>query len=317
MAIVSMKELLESGVHFGHLTRKWHPKMKRYIYGQRNGIHIIDLQHTLREYKKASGFVTEAVARGGKVLFVGTKRQAQDIIKEAASEVAMPYVTERWIGGTLTNFRTIQTRVQRMKELDRLETDPKFDMLTKKERLHLAKEREKLQKSLYGIRDMGRLPAAVFVVDIRREKNCIHEAKKLGIPVVALVDTNCDPDDADFPIPGNDDAVRAIQLFTTKMAEAVKEGVDLRQAREEEAAEEAAMAEKIAQDKGETEGESLDEEDVPEAKRLMARKKRSEDKAPVRKAPAKKREEEKTKKPSPRRAAAKSKKEAEEQSKSN
>ncbi len=287
MATITMKELLEAGVHFGHLTRKWNPKMKRYIFGQRNGIHIVDLQHTLREFKKASDFVTDVAARGGKVLFVGTKRQAQDGIREAAEKVAMPFVTERWLGGTLTNFRTIQSRIQRLKELMRIEADENAATnLTKKERLLLMKEKDKLYKMLSGILDMGRLPAALFVIDIKREKNCIREAKKLGIPIVAVVDTNCDPDDADFPIPGNDDAVRAIHLFSGKIAEAVQEGKDLHQAHEEARAEEEAMAEKIQQD---VTGGAEDEEDLPEAKKVKALEKKDAGakKAP-RRAPARK-----------------------------
>ncbi len=271
LATVSMKELLEAGVHFGHLTRKWNPKMKRYIFGQRNGIHIVDLQHTLREFKRAADFVTDTVANGGKVLFVGTKRQAQEAIKEAATKVAMPYVTERWIGGTLTNFKTIMSRAQRLKELERLETDHRFENLTKKEKLLLAKEREKLQTMISGIKDMNRLPSALFVVDIKREKNCIREALKLNIPVVAMVDTNCDPDEVNFPIPGNDDAVRAIQLFAGKIAECVQEGAGIYQARAEASAEEAAMAERMSQEAG-------GEDDEPGAHRAQGRKKESVEK---------------------------------------
>jgi small subunit ribosomal protein S2 len=224
--------------------------MKKYIFGQRNGIHIIDLQHTLREFKKASEFVTETAARGGKILFVGTKRQAQDAIREAAEKIGMPSVTQRWLGGTLTNFRTIMTRVQRLKELSRLDTDPKFENLTKKERLLLSKEKEKLEKMLLGITEMNRLPAALFVIDLKREKNCIREAQKLGIPVVAMVDTNCDPDEADYPIPGNDDAVRAIQLFAGKIAEALEEGRASYQEHAQSAAADEAMADKIGRDTG-------------------------------------------------------------------
>lgn len=284
MATVTMKELLEAGVHFGHLTRKWNPKMKRYIFGQRNGIHIIDLQHTLREFKKAAEFVVGVSGKGGKVLFVGTKRQAQAAVKEAADRVGMPCVTERWLGGTLTNFRTIMTRVQRLKELQRLETDPKSENLTKKEKLLLTKEREKLDKMLSGIVDMGRLPSALFVVDVKREKNCIREAQKLGIPVVAMIDTNCDPDDADFPIPGNDDAVRAIQLFSGKMADAVQEGKDMLKAREDALQEERALAEKVGRDTGAL----VDEDEIPEAQRLKAQQKKETLEKRVRRAPSRK-----------------------------
>ncbi len=284
MANVTMKELLESGVHFGHLTRKWNPKMKRYIFGQRNGIHIIDLQHTLREFKQASGFVTEVAARGGKVLFVGTKRQAQEAIREAAARVNMPCVTERWLGGTLTNFRTIMTRVQRLKDLSRMESDSTFENLTKKEKLLLSKEKEKLETMLSGIMEMSRLPAALFVVDLKREKNCIREARKLGIPVVAMVDTNCDPDEADFPIPANDDAVRAIQLFASKIAESVEEGKGIYQAQQEAKAESQAMADKIGRDTGEI----VDEEAVPDAKRGKAHDKKETPDRKIRRAPSRK-----------------------------
>ena len=250
MATINMKELLEAGVHFGHLTRKWNPKMKGYIFGQRNGIHIMDLQHTLRGFRKANTFVTEMVSRGGKVLFVGTKRQAQEAIRESAERAGMPYVTERWLGGTLTNYQTIMSRVQRLKELERLDSDPRFENLTKKERMLLVKERDKLLKMLSGIRDMNRVPTALFVVDLNREKNCIREAQKLGIPVVALVDTNCDPEEADYAIPANDDSVRSIQLFSGRIADAVMEGRDMYQALEQERAAQQALDEKIGRDTG-------------------------------------------------------------------
>lgn len=245
MATISMKELLEAGVHFGHVTRKWHPKMKKYIFGVRNGIHIIDLQHTLREYKRADQFISDTSMAGGKVLFVGTKRQAQPVIQSVAEKVKMPYVIERWVGGTLTNFKTIRSRVERLKLLDNLDTDPKFQNLTKKERQLLAKEREKLQIMFNGIREMDELPSALFVVDIKEEKNCIMEARKLSIPVVAIVDTNSDPDMVDFPIPANDDAVRSIQLFASKIAEAIQEGIDMRESKKVEEAESEAMKERL------------------------------------------------------------------------
>lgn len=280
MATVTLKELLEAGVHFGHLTRKWNPKMKRYIFGQRNGIHIIDLQHTLREFKHASDFVTDLAAKGGRVLFVGTKRQAQEAIQEAATRVKMPYVTERWLGGTLTNFRTIQTRIQRYKELSWMEAGQNTDNLTKKERLLLSKEKEKLEKMLSGIVEMSRLPQALFVVDIKREKNCIREARKLGIPVVAIVDTNCDPEEADYPIPGNDDAVRAIQLFAGKIAEAIEEGRHMLEAREAEAAEQAALLDRAATD--------AEEEEHPEEKKSRAQEKLEALEKKVRRAPSRK-----------------------------
>lgn len=240
-----MKELLEAGVHFGHVTRKWNPKMKRYIFGVRNGIHIINLEHTLREFKKADQFITDTVMAGGKVLFVGTKRQAQPVIQQYAEKVGMPYVIERWVGGMLTNFRTIKTRVERLKELENIENDPKFQNLTKKEKQLLMKEKEKLFIRFNGIRNMEELPSALFVIDIKEEKICVAEARRLSIPIVAVVDTNCDPDLVDFPIPGNDDAVRSIQLFTSKIAEAIQEGLDMRESKSVEAKAEEALNERL------------------------------------------------------------------------
>jgi small subunit ribosomal protein S2 len=268
-----MKELLEAGVHFGHVTRKWHPKMKRYIFGVRNGIHIIDLQHTLREYKKADAFISDTSVGGGKVLFVGTKRQAQPVIQAAAEKVKMPYVIDRWVGGTLTNFKTMRTRIERLKELDRLDTDVKFQNLTKKERQLLIKEREKLEVMFNGIRDMNELPSALFVVDIKEEKNCIAEAKKLSIPVVALVDTNCDPDYVDFSIPGNDDAVRSIQLFTSKIVESIQEGMDIRESKAVDNTADSALKERL-----EGEAKSLEESFREDKPRRESAKAKSTDK---------------------------------------
>ena len=231
MASISMKELLEAGVHFGHQTRRWNPKMRPYIFGKRNGIYIVDLQKTLQLFEEASNFVRDAVARGGSVLFVGTKRQAQDVIREEATRSGMFYVANRWLGGTLTNFVTIRRSIEKFKDIERQlgETE---SPLTKKERVRLERERAKLEKNLGGIRDMESLPDALFVIDTNQEHNAVHEANRLGIPVVAVVDTNCDPDLVDYPIPGNDDAIRAIKLFTSRVADSVLEGVGMVEGRE-------------------------------------------------------------------------------------
>lgn len=224
MAIVSMKQLLESGVHFGHQTRRWNPKMKEYIFTQRNGIYIIDLQKTVKNLEKAYNFLKELSSNGQKVLFVGTKKQAQDSIKEEATRVGAYYVNSRWLGGMLTNFSTIRRRVAHLNHLKAMKEDGTFDLLPKKEVLKLNLDIEKLEKFLGGIIDMEDLPAAIFVVDPKKEKIVVAEAKKLGIPVVAIVDTNCDPDDIDYVIPGNDDAIRAVKLVTSVMANAILEG---------------------------------------------------------------------------------------------
>jgi small subunit ribosomal protein S2 len=236
VAVVTMRQLLEAGVHFGHQTRRWNPKMKRFIYGERNGIYIIDLQKTMTAIEGTYAFLRETVAKGGNVLFVGTKKQAQESIRTQAERVGMPYVNFRWLGGMLTNFTTIYRRLQRLKELEAMEATGATDVLPKKEVLRLAHEREKLERNLGGIRDMTRLPAAVWVVDTRKEHIAVTEARKLGIPVVAILDTNCDPDEVDYPIPGNDDAIRAGSLLTRIVADAVAEGLRLRSAYASEAA---------------------------------------------------------------------------------
>jgi small subunit ribosomal protein S2 len=223
MAQLSMKELLESGVHFGHQTRRWNPKMKRYIYGARNGIYILDLHQTIKLFEDALNFVKSIAEDGGSVLFVGTKKQAQGAIKEAAQRSGQYFIAERWLGGTLTNWKTIQARIGRLKELDRMEAEGYFDRLPKKEMLKRKEEREQLNRFLEGIRNMSKPPDAMFIVDLNKEAIAVAEAKKLNIPIVAIVDTNCDPDLADYVIPGNDDAIRAIRLVTTKMAEAILE----------------------------------------------------------------------------------------------
>ena len=224
MAVVSMKQLLEAGVHFGHQTRRWNPKMAPYIYTERNGIYIIDLQKTVKKLEEAYNFVRELAANGQSILFVGTKKQAQDAIKEEAERVGQYYVNARWLGGMLTNFKTMRTRVDRLNQLKTMQADGTFDMLPKKEVMKHLGEIEKLEKYLGGVKDMKKLPGALFIVDTRKERNAIAEAHKLGIPVVAIADTNCDPDEIDYPIPGNDDAIRAIKLIASVMANAMIEG---------------------------------------------------------------------------------------------
>lgn len=224
MAVVSMKQLLEAGVHFGHQTRRWNPKMAPYIFTERNGIYIIDLQQTVRKVEEAYNFVREMVSEGKTVLFVGTKKQAQDSVREEAERCGMFYVNQRWLGGMLTNFQTIRKRIERLHELENMEAEGVFDILPKKEVIKLVAEREKLQKFLGGIKNMKELPGVVFIIDPRKEKIAVSEARRLGIPIVAIVDTNCDPDEIDYVIPGNDDAIRAVRLLTSKMADAVIEG---------------------------------------------------------------------------------------------
>jgi len=224
LAVITMKQLLEAGVHFGHQTRRWNPKMKEYIFTERNGIYIVDLQRTVRMVEEAYNFIREVAFQGGKVLFVGTKKQAQESIREEAERCGMFYVNQRWLGGMLTNFKTIKKRIDRLLELERMEEDGTFDVLTKKEVSRLVHEKEKLDKFLGGIKGMQDLPDAVYIVDPRKERIAVAEARKLGIPIVAIVDTNCDPDEVDYIIPGNDDAIRAVRLITSKMADAVLEG---------------------------------------------------------------------------------------------
>ena len=224
MSVVSMKQLLEAGVHFGHQTRRWNPKMAPYIFTERNGIYIIDLQKTVRKLEEAYMFVRDLSAEGGEILFVGTKKQAGDSIREEALRANAHYVNARWLGGMMTNFKTIQTRIKRLEQLHKMETDGTFDLLPKKEVVKLQLEIEKLEKYLGGITNMQKLPAALFIVDPKREKIAVSEARKLGIPVVAIVDTNCDPDEVDYVIPGNDDAIRAVKLISGAIADAIIEG---------------------------------------------------------------------------------------------
>jgi small subunit ribosomal protein S2 len=223
---VTMKELLEAGVHFGHQVRRWNPKMKEYIFGERNGIYIIDLQKTQRMFREAIGFVTNIIAedKGRTVLFVGTKRQAQDAIREEAERCGQYYVNQRWLGGLLTNFQTVQKSIKRLKDLESMQTDGRYEKLTKKERIKLDRERESLNKNLSGIKMMSRLPDAVFIIDVKKEEIAVAEANRLGIPIVAVVDTNCSPEGIDYVIPGNDDALRAVRLFASRIADAIVEG---------------------------------------------------------------------------------------------
>ena len=224
MAVVSMKQLLEAGVHFGHQTRRWNPKMAEYIFTERNGIYIIDLQKTVKKAEEAYNFVRSVAEAGDSILFVGTKKQAQESIEQEAKRCEMFYVNQRWLGGMLTNFKTIQTRIAKLRKIEKMEADGDFAYLPKKEVIKLKAEQEKLEKNLSGIKDMKKLPGAMFVVDPRKEHIAVMEARALGIPVVAIVDTNCDPDEVDYAIPGNDDAIRAVKLIASKMADAVLEG---------------------------------------------------------------------------------------------
>lgn len=224
MSVISMKQLLEAGVHFGHQTRRWNPKMKRYIFTERNGIYIIDLQKTVKKVEEAYQFARELAAGGGSILFVGTKKQAQESVKEEAERAGMFYVNQRWLGGTLTNFATIQKRITRLKEIEKMQEDGTFDVLPKKEVVRLKKELERLEKFLGGIKEMKQLPDALFIIDPRKERIAVSEARKLNIPIIGIVDTNCDPDEIDYVIPANDDAIRAVKLLTSKIADAVLEG---------------------------------------------------------------------------------------------
>jgi small subunit ribosomal protein S2 len=277
LANITMKELLEAGVHFGHQTKRWNPKMKEYIFGERNGIYIIDLQKTLKMFKDASKYVQEMATQGKIVLFVGTKRQAQDAIAEEATRCGMFYINQRWLGGLLTNWVTVQKSVKRLKELDDMATDGRYELLPKKEVIKLERERKHLQANLAGIKNLNRLPDVVFVIDSNKEAIAVKEARKLGIPVVAVVDTNCDPTEVDYVIPGNDDALRAIRLFASKISDSVVEGVTA--STDKQAAEVAgiaAAAEATAADAGAgeaavegTEPENVSMEDVVEGVRKV------------------------------------------------
>lgn len=248
MSVVSMKQLLEAGVHFGHQTRRWNPKMAKFIFTERNGIYIIDLQKTVKKIEEAYGFVREVAETGKPILFVGTKKQAQDAIKEEAERAGMYYVNERWLGGMLTNYKTIKGRIDRLRELEKMQEDGTFDVLPKKEVIQLLHEKEKLEKYLSGIKEMPELPGAIFIVDPRKERIAIKEAHKLGIPVVGIVDTNCDPDEIDFPIPGNDDAIRAVKLIASTVSQAI---IEAKQGVIEETETSSAVVEETAEAAGE------------------------------------------------------------------
>ncbi len=258
MSVVAMKQLLEAGVHFGHQTRRWDPRMAEYIFQARNGIHIIDLQKTSKKLDEAYSFVKEQAEEGKTILFVGTKKQAQECVKEAAEKCGMYYVDQRWLGGMLTNFKTIRTRIQRLKEIERMQEDGTFDVLPKKEVIGLKKELEKLEKNLGGIKEMEELPGVLFVVDPKKERTAILEAKKLNIPVVGLVDTNCNPEDVDYAIPGNDDAIRAVKLIADVIANAVIEG------KQGETFETSASEEQVAEENTEKSMEEVAEEATEE-----------------------------------------------------
>ncbi|TFE02785.1 30S ribosomal protein S2 [Jeotgalibacillus salarius] len=233
MSVISMKQLLEAGVHFGHQTRRWNPKMKKYIFTERNGIYIIDLQKTVKKVEEAYKFVKEVSANGGEILFVGTKKQAQESVKDEAERAGMHFINQRWLGGTLTNFDTIQLRINRLKKIEKMEEDGTFEVLPKKEVVQLNKEYDRLVKFLGGIRDMKKLPDALFIIDPRKERIAVAEAIKLNIPIVGIVDTNCDPDEIDYVIPANDDAIRAVKLLTSKMADAILESKQVEEEEEE------------------------------------------------------------------------------------
>lgn len=269
MAVVTMRQLLESGVHFGHQTRRWNPKMKRFILTERNGIYIIDLQQTVADIDRAYEFVRETVRRGGTILFVGTKKQAQESIFEQATRVGMPYVNHRWLGGMLTNFKTVHKRLQRLKELEQIDFDDVSSTnWTKKELLLMRREMEKLSRTLGGIREMNKLPSALWVVDTKKEHLAVCEAHKLNIPVVAILDTNCDPDEVDYRIPGNDDAIRAVSILTRVIADAVADGLQARNAKKEQSleAEETQKTEEQSSSAQEVESESKSAEETSEEK---------------------------------------------------
>lgn len=269
MSYISMKNLLEAGVHFGHQTKRWNPKMSKYVFGKRNGIYIVDLQKTVQSFNQAYEFVRDMTKKGAITLFVGTKKQAQEAIKTSAEKCGSYYVNNRWLGGTLTNFETIATRVQRMKDLDEMFNSGFVNRLKKKEVASLTREHDKLYRNLSGIKEMGKIPDLMFIVDIKREMNAVNEAKKLGIPIVAIVDTNCDPDLVDFPIPGNDDAIRACQLISERIANSVNEG---KQLREEELVQEVRERQQTDDEAGVPE----EKEDVP-VEDIVEKSEKSED----------------------------------------
>jgi len=300
MAVISMKQLLEAGVHFGHQTRRWNPKMAPYIFAERNGIYIIDLQKTVKMVEEAYHFVRNLAAEGGSILFVGTKKQAQDAIREEATRCGMFYVCHRWLGRMLTNFQTIRSRVERLKKIEKMAEDGSFDLLPKKEVLQLEKERARLEKFLSGVKEMNRLPDAIFVVDPRKERIAVAEARKLAIPIIAIVDTNCDPDEVDYIIPGNDDAIRAVRLLSGKIADAVIEGRQGEQTAEAETAPADTASQASQGEAAEIieETEAAVEPEEPAAEKPVATKKPAAKEKPVKtKEPAAKEKPVKTKKP--------------------
>lgn len=260
MSVISMKQLLEAGVHFGHQTRRWNPKMKKFIFTERNGIYIIDLQKTVKKVEEAYYFVRDIAMENKPILFVGTKKQAQESIETEAKRCGMFYVSNRWLGGMLTNFKTIRSRVGRLNKIDAMETNGEFELLPKKEVIKLMHEREKLLKNLGGIREMKDIPGAMFIVDPRKERIAVAEARALGVPIIAIVDTNCDPDEIDYPIPGNDDAIRAVKLITAKMADAVLEGRQGEQMMDDEEAEQAAPDTEAGEEIDEATADEITEE---------------------------------------------------------
>ena len=264
MSVISMKRLLEAGVHFGHQTRRWNPKMKKYIFTERNGIYIIDLQKTVKKMEEAHNYVRDLVAEGGTILFVGTKKQAQEAIETEAKRCGMPYVSQRWLGGMLTNFQTIKSRIERLEELEQMSEDGTFDLLPKKEVSQLMHEQEKLEKFLGGIKEMDKTPDAIFIIDPKKEAIAVNEAHILNIPVISVVDTNCDPDEVDLPIPGNDDAIRAVKLLTGKIADAV---IEANQGAQNETEEQVTEEESVVEEspaEEETEVETEAEESIEE-----------------------------------------------------
>jgi len=277
MSVISMKQLLEAGVHFGHQTRRWNPKMKKYIFTERNGIYIIDLQKTVKKMNEAYQYARELAREGGTILFVGTKKQAQESVREEATRSGMFYVNQRWLGGTLTNFKTIRSRIDRLNEIEKMEEDGLFDVLPKKEVVNLEREKSRLLKFLGGIRDMDKLPDAVFIIDPRKERIAVAEARKLNIPIIGIVDTNCDPDEIDYVIPANDDAIRAVRLLTAKIADAVLEGKQGEAFETTEETEENAPQNNHEEVK-ESSNEQVNEEDSPEASNKSDEEDRAEEK---------------------------------------
>jgi small subunit ribosomal protein S2 len=265
--VVTMKELLEAGVHFGHQVKRWNPKMKKYIFGQRNGIYIIDLQKTVKMFEVAYNFVRDLSSKGKTVLFVGTKKQAQDVIIEESQKSQSFFINQRWLGGMLTNFKTVKQGIEKLKKIEKMQEDGTYDLLTKKEVAKFETERARLMKNLSGVKDMNSLPGAIFIVDPKKESIAIAEAKKLAIPIVSLVDTNCDPDDIDYVIPGNDDAIRSIKLLTGKISEAVAEGKNILNKTVEEAAEKKAIEEKKAEEEKQEQEQKQEQKQEQEQKK--------------------------------------------------